>query len=151
MVTSPNHCRRQAGLAYRIRPNGSAGSWYWEVTRRGTIVARGLGPTRVRAPADAIIATASYAQGLSEVMTLPPGEARLWGYFVACQPQRPIGRSFHAWPNALRGIRPLLAVLSQLLFLFLESRFGAVTPPFNVGIGVSQVGLPTGNQRQPDS
>jgi hypothetical protein len=29
-----------------------------------------------------------------------------------------------------------LLSLSQLLFLFLESRFGAVTRPFNVGIGV---------------
>jgi hypothetical protein len=38
----------------------SAGSWYWEVTRRGTIVVRGLAPTRVRARAEAIIAAASY-------------------------------------------------------------------------------------------
>jgi hypothetical protein len=45
-----------------------------------------------------------------------------------------IGRSFHAWPQALPGIRPLLAVPAQLLFLFLESRFGAVTHLFNVGV-----------------
>jgi hypothetical protein len=36
----------------------SAGSWYWEC--RGTIVVRGLAPTRVRARAEAIIAAASY-------------------------------------------------------------------------------------------
>jgi hypothetical protein len=45
-----------------------------------------------------------------------------------------IGRSFHAWPHALPRIRPLLAALSQLLFLFLESRFGSVTRPFSVGV-----------------
>jgi hypothetical protein len=70
MLTSPNRSResREAALAYRVCPNGRAGNWYWEVIRRGAIVARGLAPTRVRARADAITAAAaaSRVEGQSE-------------------------------------------------------------------------------------
>jgi hypothetical protein len=54
---------------------------------------------------------------------------------VACQPQRP--QSGGLFPGGRTGCLVFghcLLSLSQLLFLFLKSRFGAVTRPFNVGI-----------------
>ena len=47
-------------LTYHVCPNGPAGDWYWEVTFRGEIVARGLAPTQAQARADATEAAASY-------------------------------------------------------------------------------------------
>jgi hypothetical protein len=53
---------RDATFTFRVSPNGGAEEWYWEITCDGTIVARGLAPTRVRARADAIVAAGSYVE-----------------------------------------------------------------------------------------
>ena len=54
---------------------------------------------------------------------------------VACQPQRPqSGGLFTRGRTRCLVFGHCLLPLSQLLFLFLESRFGAVTRPFNVGV-----------------
>ena len=57
---------RQAAFTYKVSQNGRAGNWYWEVSCRGSIVARGLAHTRVRARADAITAAAPYVEGPSQ-------------------------------------------------------------------------------------
>jgi hypothetical protein len=46
--------------AYNICSNGAAGDWYWEVTCRGEIIARGLAGTEVLARADALTAALSH-------------------------------------------------------------------------------------------
>jgi hypothetical protein len=46
--------------AYNISSNGAAGDWYWEVTNRGEIIARGLAATEVLARADALTAALSH-------------------------------------------------------------------------------------------
>jgi hypothetical protein len=38
-------------FTYNICSNGAAGDWYWEVTNRGKIIARGLAATEVFARA----------------------------------------------------------------------------------------------------
>jgi hypothetical protein len=53
---------RDATFTFRVSPNGGTEEWYWEITCDGTIVARGLAPTRVRARADAIVAAESYVE-----------------------------------------------------------------------------------------
>jgi hypothetical protein len=54
---------------------------------------------------------------------------------VACQPQRPqSGGLFTRGRTRCLVFGHCLLPLSQLLFLFLESRFGAVTRPFSVGV-----------------
>jgi len=52
---------RDATFTFRVSPNGGA-EWYWEITCDGTIVARGLAPTRVRAREDAIVAAGFYVE-----------------------------------------------------------------------------------------
>jgi hypothetical protein len=55
--------------------------------------------------------------------------------YVACQPQRPqSGSLFTRGRTRCLVFGHCLLPLSQLLFLFLESRFGAVTRPFSVGV-----------------
>ena len=39
---------------YNISSNGGAGDWYWDVTRHGEIIARGLAATEARARAEAL-------------------------------------------------------------------------------------------------
>jgi hypothetical protein len=41
---------------YNISSNGAAGDWYWDVSRRGEIIARGLAATEVLARAEAMSA-----------------------------------------------------------------------------------------------
>jgi hypothetical protein len=53
---------RDATFTFRVSPNGGAEEWYWEITCDGTIVARGLAPTRVRAREDAIVAAGFYVE-----------------------------------------------------------------------------------------
>jgi hypothetical protein len=54
---------------------------------------------------------------------------------VACQPQRPqSGGLFVRGRTRCLVFGHCLLPLSKLLFLFLESRFGAVTRPFSVGV-----------------
>ena len=57
-------------LAYHISPNGPA-DWYWDITLRAEIIARGLAPTRVQARADAIEAAASYVNSLGDFAPQP--------------------------------------------------------------------------------
>jgi hypothetical protein len=45
---------------YNVCSNGAAGDWYWEVTCRGEIIARGLAATEVLARADALTAALSH-------------------------------------------------------------------------------------------
>jgi hypothetical protein len=45
---------------YNISANGAAGDWYWEVTCRWEIIARGLAATEVLARADALTAALSH-------------------------------------------------------------------------------------------
>jgi hypothetical protein len=44
----------KAAYTYNISSNGAAGDWYWEVTRHGEIMARGLAATEALARADAM-------------------------------------------------------------------------------------------------
>jgi hypothetical protein len=46
--------------SYSVSSNGAAGHWYWEVTNRGEIIARGLGATEALARADAMRAAVSH-------------------------------------------------------------------------------------------
>ena len=57
-------------FTYHISSNGAAGDWYWEVTRRGEIIARGLAATEALARADAIRAALSHVDLRPE--NLPP-------------------------------------------------------------------------------
>jgi hypothetical protein len=57
-------------LAYHISPNGPA-HWYWDITLRAEIIARGLASTRVQARADAIEAAASYVKSLEDFPPVP--------------------------------------------------------------------------------
>ena len=60
---------------------------------------------------------------------------RLFQVCVACQPQRPqSGGLFTRGRTRCLVFGHCLLPLSQLLFLFLESRFGSVTRPFSVGV-----------------
>jgi hypothetical protein len=45
---------------YNISSNGAAGDWYWEVTNRGEIIARGLAATETLARAEALTAALSH-------------------------------------------------------------------------------------------
>jgi hypothetical protein len=51
---------QETGLVYNISPNGSAGDWYWDVRCDGSIIARGLAPTRTQARTDAITSSAGH-------------------------------------------------------------------------------------------
>lgn len=53
---------------YNICSNGAAGDWYWEVTNRGEIIARGLAATEVMARADALTAALSHVDPRPEDM-----------------------------------------------------------------------------------
>jgi hypothetical protein len=55
---------------YHISSNGAADDWYWEVTRRGEIIARGLAATELLARADALAAALSHVDPRLE--NLPP-------------------------------------------------------------------------------
>jgi len=46
--------------SYNISSNGAAGDWYWEVTSRGEIIARGIAATEALARADALRAALSH-------------------------------------------------------------------------------------------
>jgi hypothetical protein len=58
-------------LAYHISPNGTAGDWYWDVTLRAEIIARGLASTREDARADAIKAAASIVKSREDFAPPP--------------------------------------------------------------------------------
>ena len=45
---------------YNVSSNGPAGDWYWEVTNRGEIIARGLAITEALARAEAMRAALSH-------------------------------------------------------------------------------------------
>jgi len=60
----------KAAYTYHISSNGAAGDWYWEVTIRGKIIARGLAATEALARADARRAVLSYVDPKQE--NLPP-------------------------------------------------------------------------------
>jgi len=45
---------------YNISSNGGAGDWYWDVTRHGEIIARGLAATEALARAEALRAALSH-------------------------------------------------------------------------------------------
>ena len=45
---------------YNISSNGAAGDWYWDVTRHGEIIARGLAATEALARAEAMRAALSH-------------------------------------------------------------------------------------------
>jgi hypothetical protein len=49
-----------SSYTYNVSSNGAAGDWYWEVTNRGEIIARGLAATRALARADAMRAALSH-------------------------------------------------------------------------------------------
>ena len=49
-----------SSYTYNISSNGSARDWYWEVLRRGEIIARGLAATEELARADAMQAALSF-------------------------------------------------------------------------------------------
>jgi hypothetical protein len=53
---------RDATFTFRVSPNGGAEEWYWEITCDGTIIARGLAPTGVRAREDAMVAAGFYVE-----------------------------------------------------------------------------------------
>jgi len=48
--------------SYSISSNGAAGDWYWQVTNRGEIIARGLATPEAVARADAIRAALSHVR-----------------------------------------------------------------------------------------
>jgi hypothetical protein len=50
----------KAAYTYNISSNGAASDWYWEVTSRGEIIARGLAATQTLARVDARKAVASH-------------------------------------------------------------------------------------------
>jgi hypothetical protein len=62
---------QETGLIYNISPNGSAGDWYWDVRCDGSIIARGLAPTRTQARADAITSSAGRRDEPREDRPLP--------------------------------------------------------------------------------
>jgi hypothetical protein len=51
---------RARPYTYNVSSNGAAGDWYWEVTNRGQIIARGLAATATLARADAMRAALSH-------------------------------------------------------------------------------------------
>ena len=51
---------RARPYTYNVSSNGAAGDWYWEVTTRGQIIARGVAATEVLARADALRAALSH-------------------------------------------------------------------------------------------
>jgi hypothetical protein len=55
---------------YNISSSGAAGDWYWEVTSRGEIIARGLAATEALARADALRAAVNHVEPRPE--NLPP-------------------------------------------------------------------------------
>src|SRR5262249_32549838 len=66
---------------------------------------------------------------------LSGGRNRRFQACVACQPQRPqSGGLFTRSRTRCLVFSHCLLPLLQLLFLFLESRFGAVTRPFSFGV-----------------
>jgi hypothetical protein len=66
---------------------------------------------------------------------LSGGRNRRFQACVACQPQRPqSGGLFSRGRTRCRVFSHCLLPLLQLLFLFLESRFGAITRPFSFGV-----------------
>jgi hypothetical protein len=61
---------RARPYTYNVSSNGAAGDWYWEVTNRGEIIARGLAATEALARADALRAALSHVDPRPE--NLPP-------------------------------------------------------------------------------
>ena len=55
---------------YNVSSNGAAGDWYWEVSNRSEIIARGLAGTEALARADAMRAALSHVHRRPE--NLPP-------------------------------------------------------------------------------
>jgi hypothetical protein len=68
MLLSETH--GETRFSYNISPNGVAGDWYWEVSRGGYIVARGLAATERLARADAMSTAISHVDPRPE--NLPP-------------------------------------------------------------------------------
>ena len=68
----------KAAYTYHISSNGAAGDWYWEVTSRGEIIARGLAATKALARADAKRAAASHIDPRPE--KLPPYLEDPWAF-----------------------------------------------------------------------
>jgi hypothetical protein len=68
MLLSETH--GETRFSYNISPNGIAGDWYWEVSRGGYIVARGLAATERLARADAMRAAFPHVDPRPE--NLPP-------------------------------------------------------------------------------
>jgi hypothetical protein len=62
---------QETGLIYNLSPNGPAGDWYWDVRCDGSIIARGLAPTRAQARTDAITSVAAHPDKPSEDRKLP--------------------------------------------------------------------------------
>jgi hypothetical protein len=69
MLLFETHAQR-ATFTYNISSNGAAGDWYWEVTRRGEIITRGLATTVTLARADAIRAALSHINPWPENLPL---------------------------------------------------------------------------------
>jgi len=49
-----------SSYTYNFSSNGAAGDWYWEITNRGEIIARGLAITEALARAEAMRAALSH-------------------------------------------------------------------------------------------
>jgi hypothetical protein len=49
-----------SSYTYNVSSNGAAGDWYWEITNRGEIIARGLAITEALARAEAMRAAISH-------------------------------------------------------------------------------------------
>ena len=49
-----------SSYTYNVSSNGVAGDWYWEITNRGEIIARGLAITEALARAEAMRAALSH-------------------------------------------------------------------------------------------
>jgi len=60
-----------SSYTYYVSSNGAAGDWYWEVTDRGVIIARGLAATQALARADALRVALSHVDPRPK--NLPPG------------------------------------------------------------------------------
>ena len=59
-----------SSYTYNVSSNGAAGDWYWEITNRGEIIARGLAATQAQARTDAMRAALSHVDPRPE--NLPP-------------------------------------------------------------------------------
>ena len=51
---------------YNVSSNGAAGDWYWEVTSRGEIIARGLAASQILARAEALTVALSHVDPQTE-------------------------------------------------------------------------------------